>query len=78
MECGSHLWAFNSKWPDLIHPVASALDTTLPVPSVNVHLMVASKRNWVAVEGGPEDSRFDEYPEKSIADFHAEHGWTVE
>jgi hypothetical protein len=69
-ECGSHLWAFNSRWPALVHPVASAIDTPLPVPPQNVHMMVGSKAPWVGVEGEPADPCFDEYPDESLADWH--------
>jgi len=74
-ECGSHLWAFNDHWPDLVHPVASAIDTPLPVPPEHVHLMVGSKASWVVVEGKPGDRVFDEYPEQSLADWHRDHGF---
>ena len=29
-QCGSHLWLWDPRWPDLIHPLASAIDTELP------------------------------------------------
>lgn len=76
-HCGSHLWAFHENWPDLIHPVAGSLDSQHPPPSENVHIMLGSKLPWVKIEGYPGDARFDEYPEKSIADFHDGRGWTV-
>ena len=71
--CGSHLWAWNRRWPEHLHPVASAVDTPLPVPPTHVHMMVASKPAWVEVEGRPDDERFDRYPAQSIADWHASH-----
>jgi len=74
-ECGSHLWAWNERWPDLMHPVASAIDTPLPKPSANVHVMLGSKAPWVEVEGKEGDARFDAYPELSLADWHAQHGY---
>jgi hypothetical protein len=72
--CGSHLWAFNTKWPELLHPVASCVDTPLPGPVAHVHMMLGSKANWVEVEGSPEDTHFDEYPDRSIAKWHEDHG----
>jgi hypothetical protein len=77
-ECGSHLWAFHPSWPDLIHPVAGALDTPLGEPPENVHLMLGSKASWVVVEGREGDATFDEYPASSIADFHRTRGWEVD
>src|SRR3546814_13334860 len=31
-RCASALWMYEPEWPDLIHPFASAIDSTLPVP----------------------------------------------
>lgn len=76
-RCGSHLWAFHPSWPALLHPVASAIDTPLPVPPEHVHMMVSSKANWVAIEGRPGDARFEGYPEESLADFHDKRGLSV-
>ena len=78
MLCGSHLWAFHPDWPELIHPVAGSLDSEHDPPSEHVHIMLGSKLSWAEVEGKPGDACFEEYPEKSIADFHDERGWTVE
>lgn len=73
-ECGSHLWAWNERWPDILHPVASAIDSGLPESPEYVHLMVGSKANWVRVEGKSGDAVYDEYPEQSLADWHKKHG----
>lgn len=77
-ECGSHLWAFNPRWPELVHPVAGALDTTLTPPAERVHMMVGSKASWVVCEGEAKDRQFEAYPEEAIADFHDKRGWTVD
>ena len=29
-RCGSALWVSDPRWPDLVHPFASAIDTPLP------------------------------------------------
>ncbi len=76
-ECGSHLWAFHPKWPEHLHPVASAIDTPLPEPPENVHIMLGSKAPWVAVEGKPGDARFDEYPEQSLMQWHEARGLLI-
>jgi hypothetical protein len=73
-ECGSHLWAAHERWPELVHPVASAIDTELPPAPAHVHMMLGSKASWVPVEAGPEDDEFDAYPELSLAEWHARHG----
>jgi hypothetical protein len=72
--CGSALWLWDPTWPELVHPHASAIDTTLPVPPENVHCMVGSKAPWVRVEGRPDDPRFDDYPELSLAEWHRRQG----
>ncbi|MFX4220371.1 MAG: GFA family protein [Thalassobaculum sp.] len=72
--CGSMLWAWDSRWPALVHPFASAVDTPLPVPPDRVHLMLASKAPWVEPAVGPEDRCFDQYPDDSIAEWHARRG----
>ena len=41
--CGSALWVWDPRWPDLVHPFASVIDTELPVAPERTHLMQASK-----------------------------------
>ena len=69
-RCGSALWVWDSRWPELVHPFASAIDTELPVPPERTHLMLGSKASWVQPCAGPKDKRFDAYPDESIADWH--------
>ena len=69
-RCGSALWVWDPRWPDLVHPFASAIDTDLPAPPERTHLMLGSKAAWVPLEAGPDDQRFDDYPEESIAAWH--------
>ena len=74
-HCGCHLYAWNARWPDLVHPVASAIDTPLPEPPAHVHMMVGSKAGWVPLEVGPDDAVFDAYPARSLRDWHRDHGY---
>ena len=76
--CGSHLWLYHPNWPELLHPLASAIDTPLPEPPKNVHVMVGHKAAWVAIEGKPGDARCAEYPEQSHSDWHIGHGYQVD
>lgn len=69
-RCASALWVWDPRWPELVHPFASAIDTELPVPPERTHLMVGSKAPWVEIQRGPHDQVFEEYPEESIADWH--------
>ncbi|MCQ8279195.1 GFA family protein [Acetobacteraceae bacterium KSS8] len=69
-HCGSGLWLYDERWPDLVHPFASAIDTPLPVPPEHTHLMLRYAPDWVEPQIGENDKRFEEYPEESIADWH--------
>jgi len=31
-RCGAALWVWDARWPELVHPFASAIDTALPAP----------------------------------------------
>lgn len=68
--CASALWVWDPRWPDLVHPFASAIDTQLPSPPERTHLMLASKASWVPVHVEPGDRCFDEYPDESLAEWH--------
>ena len=69
-HCASMLWVYDGRWPELIHPFASAIDTELPVPSERTHLMLGSKASWVRAEAESKDKCFSEYPEEGIAQWH--------
>lgn len=75
-SCGSALWAWDPRWPELVHPFASAIDTELPIPPERTHLMVSSKAPWVQVQKDSKDKVFDAYPDESIAAWHARLGLT--
>lgn len=72
--CGSALWLYDPRWPDLVHPHASAIDSPLPRPPQRVHIMLGSRASWVDPDVRPGDERFDDYPEESLADWHRRHG----
>lgn len=73
-RCGSALWVWDPRWPDLVHPHASAIDTPLPPAPENVHIMLGSKAPWVPVEGRAGDPAFDTYPDLSLAQWHEARG----
>lgn len=74
-HCGTSLWLYDSRWPELIHPLASAIDSPLPAPPQTVHIMLASRPGWIDVPGPDEKNvHFEGYPELSIADWHRRHG----
>lgn len=71
--CGSALWLWDPRWPDLVHPHAGAIDTPLPVPRKVAHIEVGSKPEWVALQRRRGDDLFDEYPNYSLAQWHERH-----
>ncbi|XKE46884.1 GFA family protein [Halomonas organivorans] len=75
-RCGSALWVHDPRWPELVHPFASAIDTELPVPPERVHLMLDSKPAWVEVEAREQDRCFAGYPDESLAEWHQRLGLT--
>lgn len=73
-HCGSALYLYDARWPELIHPHASAIDTPLPVPPARVHMMLDGKPGWVEPDIGERDSCFTGYPDMSLEDWHKHHG----
>jgi hypothetical protein len=73
-RCGTALWVWNPRWPDLIHPFASAIDTPLPEPPEQVHILLASKPAWVRLDARPDEPRHDTYPLESLEEWHRRHG----
>ncbi len=69
-HCGSALWVYHDKWPDLIHPFASAIDTPLPKPEEVVHMMLEFKASWVDVPQGQGHVHFDGNPGRSAEVWH--------
>ena len=72
VRCGTHLYLLDDRWPEGVWPSAAAIDTPLPIPPSQVHLMLKHKPAWVPVPG--RGARFPEYPELSIAEWHRRHG----
>ncbi|WP_297977374.1 GFA family protein, partial [uncultured Amaricoccus sp.] len=68
--CGTALWLWDPRWPELVHPHAGAIDTPLPIPPERTHLMLASRANWAEPCLGPKDRTFDDYPDESLAEWH--------
>ena len=77
-KCASALWVFNSEYPDLFHPFASAIDSDLPDAPSSVHMMLASKASWVEPVIGPDDQSFEEYPEEALEEWHRAQGLWID
>jgi hypothetical protein len=50
-RCGSALWLYDPRWPELVHPFASAVDTPLPTPPERYHIMLDFKAPLVRGPG---------------------------
>ena len=76
--CGTALWLFDPRWPDLLHPFASAIDSHLPRAPEKTHLMLRFKASWVEPDIAANDQSFDDYPEESIEEWHRKRGLWVD
>jgi len=76
--CGSALWLWDPRWPELVHLHASAIDTPLPVPPERTHLMLRSCPAWVEPDVREGDKTFDNYPDESLAAWHERVGMAEE
>ena len=72
--CGSALWVADPRWPELVHPFASAIDTPLPAAPRLSHMMECNRPDWVAAPEREGDEHSDEYPELSLHDWHVRDG----
>ena len=71
--CGSALWLWDPRWPELVHPHASAIDTPLPRPPEVVEIGLAWAPAWVDAPGGPGHVQFQHMPNESLEDWHRRH-----
>lgn len=76
-RCGSALWVSDPRWPELVHPFASAIDTALPVPPKHVNIMLDFAAPWAdipaSIPGDEGETHCPEYPGQSIEAWHKEH-----
>ena len=73
-ECGSALWLWDPRWPELVHPHASAIDTPLPKPPQVVEAALAFAPDWVDVPRGKGHVHCAEWPGESLEEWHRRHG----
>ncbi len=73
-KCGSALWVWDPRWPELVHPFASAIDSALPKPPEHVHIMLSVKPDWVCLDEDQDETCFQQYPDRSLKDWHTHHG----
>lgn len=73
-HCGSALWGSDPRWPELVHPFASAIDTPLPEAPHSEHILLDFKAPWVKIDLRPGDKTFAGYPDQSLEDWHRTNG----
>ena len=73
-KCGSPLWLWDPRWPELIHPHASAIDTPLPKPPEVVEAALEGIPEWIDVPTGAGHARCNTWPEQSLREWHERHG----
>lgn len=73
-HCASCLYAFDARWPEFVYPFLSCIDTPLkPCPEKDlVHIFCDFRKPYNPI---PENlgTKFNEYPNKSIVQWHKEH-----
>ncbi len=72
-RCGSALWVWDPRWPGLVHPFASAIDTPLPEAHEAVHIILGSRANWVRVDEVKGDDYHELYAPQSLEEWHQRH-----
>lgn len=72
--CGSALWLWDPRWPELVHPHASAIDTPLPKPPDVVEAALAFAPAWIDVPEGDGHLHCRMWPRESLEDWHRRHG----
>ncbi len=74
VRCGTALWVWDPRWPDLLHPFASAIDSPLPEPPEQIHIMLDSKPGWARLDAREGEARHEAYPDQSLEEWHRAHG----
>jgi hypothetical protein len=73
-KCGSCLWIYDPEWPDLVHPFASAIDTSLPKAPQEVYIMLDFAAPWCKIPQRKANKYYGKYPKESIESWHKQHG----
>lgn len=73
-RCASTLWVYDPRWPELIHPFASVIDTPLPEPPERVRIMLDYAASWAEIPADANERHFREFPDESLEEWHRRHG----
>lgn len=74
LKCGSPLWLWDPRWPELVHPHASAIDTPLPRPPEIVDAGLDYAAPWAVPPRPPPHVRYGQWPAESLQEWHRRHG----
>ena len=74
LKCGSPLWLWDPRWPELVHPHASAIDTALPKPPEVVEAALDYAAPWADTAPRRGHVRYGQWPGESLEDWHKRHG----
>jgi len=75
-KCSSMLWLYDERWPELVHPFASAIDSDLGEPEEMVVVKTNSKPDYVRLPEGKK-KLYKNYGTLSIEGWHKKHGLWV-
>ena len=71
--CGSALWLWDPRWPELVHPHASAIDTPLPKPPEVFEIGLHWAPEWIDVPPRAGHVQFRFMPDESLEAWHKRH-----
>jgi len=71
------LWLYDERWPELIHPFASAIDSELLEPEEMVVVKTNSVPDYVRLPEGKKKV-YKNYGPSSIEEWHKKHDLWVE
>lgn len=74
LKCGSPLWLWDPRWPELVHPHASAIDTPLPKPPEVVEAGLDYAAPWTDPPSTHGHVCYGQWPSESLAEWHQRHG----
>jgi len=67
-ECGTALWVWDPRWPEMFHPNASCIDTPLPTPPERNHIFVELAPAWVSIPESSDRDKVYDFTGKTIED----------
>jgi hypothetical protein len=73
-KCGSPLWLWDPRWPELVHPHASAIDTPLPKPPEVIEAGLLYAAPWVEIPRDGRHIHYGQWPAESLEEWHRRHG----